>query len=134
MAKKAELEKPAEPKTEPVEETAVSAAFLYDFVAPAGFYMEGQYLVQDDEQPEENKNIEYKLEYKQCKLSNIAEKIVNNHFLDHKPRRVADETEVAGKGRNRKTTGKAVKRTERGRNSSSRSRVELLAINQMQWP
>jgi hypothetical protein len=63
MAKKAGLEKPTKPKTEPVEETVVSATFLYDFVVPAGFHMEGQYLVQDDEQLEENKNINYELEY-----------------------------------------------------------------------
>jgi hypothetical protein len=33
-------------------------------VPPAGWHPEGKYLVQDDEVPEENKNIEYELEYK----------------------------------------------------------------------
>ncbi|KAJ7349402.1 hypothetical protein DFH08DRAFT_959553 [Mycena albidolilacea] len=64
MAKKAALEEtPVEPKTEPVEETAVSVDCLNNFVVPIGFHMEGQFLVQDDEVPEATKNIEYNLEY-----------------------------------------------------------------------
>jgi hypothetical protein len=63
MAKKAELNAPVEPKTEPVEEAAVSATFLYNFVAPAGFHLEGRYLV-IDEDSEVNTNIDYELEYK----------------------------------------------------------------------
>jgi hypothetical protein len=62
MAKKAELDKPLEPKPEPVEEEAVSATFLSDFVAPPGFRLEGKYLVVDEDS-EANKDFEYKLEY-----------------------------------------------------------------------
>jgi hypothetical protein len=62
MAKKAELEGPAEPKEEPIEEEAVSATFLYDFVAPPGFRLEGKYLV-IDKNSEANKDFEYELEY-----------------------------------------------------------------------
>jgi hypothetical protein len=62
MAKKAELDKPLEPKLEPVEEEAVSATFLSDFVAPPGFCLEGKYLVVDEDS-EANKDFEYKLEY-----------------------------------------------------------------------
>jgi hypothetical protein len=52
-----------EPKTEPVEEAAVSATFLYDFVVPADFHLEGRYLV-INEDSEVNTNIDYELEYK----------------------------------------------------------------------
>jgi hypothetical protein len=66
IAKKAKLEegssKPTEPKTEPVEETAAPSGWS-DFIAPIGWHLEGKYLVQDDEEPEANKNIEYELEY-----------------------------------------------------------------------
>jgi hypothetical protein len=65
LAKKAELEqpsKPAEPKLEPVEETVASSVWWGNFVAPIGFHLEGEYLVQDDEEPVA-KNIEYELEY-----------------------------------------------------------------------
>jgi hypothetical protein len=61
MAKKAELNAPMELKTEPVEEVAVSAT-LCNFVAPAGFHLERQYLVVDEDS-EVNTNIEYELEY-----------------------------------------------------------------------
>jgi hypothetical protein len=66
MAKKAELEeglsKPTEPKTELVEETAAPSGWS-DFIAPIGWHFKGKYLVQDDEEPEVNMNIEYELEY-----------------------------------------------------------------------
>jgi hypothetical protein len=64
MAKKAELDAPAEPKREPVEEMGVSAEFLADFACPPGFHVGGQFLVQDDKQPEADKDIKYELEYK----------------------------------------------------------------------
>jgi hypothetical protein len=63
MAKKAELDAPVEPKKEPVEEMGVSAEFLANFPCPPSFHMEGQFLVQDDEQLEVDKDIAYKLEY-----------------------------------------------------------------------
>jgi hypothetical protein len=62
MAKKAELKVPSEPKKELVEEMIVSAEFLAEFPCPAGFHMEGQYLVVDEDS-EVNKDINYELEY-----------------------------------------------------------------------
>ncbi|KAJ7794971.1 hypothetical protein B0H14DRAFT_3496503 [Mycena olivaceomarginata] len=62
MAKKAELNAPVELKEEPVEEMVVSAEFLADFSCPAGFHMEGGYLVVDEDS-EVNTNIDYELEY-----------------------------------------------------------------------
>jgi hypothetical protein len=66
MAKKAELEegssKPAELKTELVEETAASSGWS-DFIAPIGWHFKCEYLVSDDKVPEANKNIDYELEY-----------------------------------------------------------------------
>ncbi|KAJ7356528.1 hypothetical protein DFH08DRAFT_953870 [Mycena albidolilacea] len=47
MAKKAELDKPQKPKTELVEET-VSTSSNEMFQVPAGFHIEGDYLVLDD--------------------------------------------------------------------------------------
>jgi predicted phage gp36 major capsid-like protein len=60
IAKKAELEKPTEPKTEPVEETAASSGWS-DFIAPHGWHLEGKYLVQDDEVPDANNPLDSRL-------------------------------------------------------------------------
>lgn len=66
LAKKAELEElsnPMEPKPEPVKET-VSSSGWGSFVVPIGWHIKGEYLVQDNKEPEAMKDFKYELEYK----------------------------------------------------------------------
>jgi hypothetical protein len=62
MAKKAELDAPAEPKEEPVEGMVPSADFMATFPCPPGFRLVEGYLVMDEES-DAHKDFDYELEY-----------------------------------------------------------------------
>jgi hypothetical protein len=62
MAKKAELDAPAEPKEEPVEGMVLSANFMATFPCPPGFRLVEGYLVMDDES-DAHKDFDYELDY-----------------------------------------------------------------------
>jgi putative protein kinase ArgK-like GTPase of G3E family len=62
MAKKAELNAPAEPKKEPVEEMVPSAEFMATFPCLPGFNLVDGYLVIDEES-DVHKDFDYELEY-----------------------------------------------------------------------
>jgi hypothetical protein len=62
MAKKAELDAPAELKKEPVEEMVATAEFMAEFPCLPSFHLERGYLVLDEES-DAHKDFEYELEY-----------------------------------------------------------------------
>jgi hypothetical protein len=61
MAKKAELDAPAEPKKEPVEELVPLAEFMATFPCPPGFHLVDGYLLINEES-DTHKDFDYELE------------------------------------------------------------------------